>query len=198
MAKSASQIDALRERLNALMTDWEAEISAVMHALDEALARVEELERRLDARDKPAPQSQAAQHAEVEAMRAELAARKSLVKRLRSDAERGKALERELAQNRQVIETMKDSIERDARTIAELRLSANSWERKYRRLIEAGSSEPGPDSDRFSYSDVFTDTGVAMFLDETTEADGARTVVIDMTEPLREAREARRRNSDKS
>lgn len=193
MAESEKQTGDLKERLSALMADWTTEISAVLRALDMARARIEELEKRLSEREKPAESHNDGQQAEVEAMRSELAARKSLVKSLRSDAERAKALEKELAQNRQAIAAMKQSIESDARTIAELRLRSRSWERKYRRLAEEKSREPSTESDNYTYSDVFTDTGVAMFLDETTHVDGTHTVVIDMTEPLRKAREERRR-----
>jgi chromosome segregation ATPase len=162
-----------------------------------ACVRIEELERKLGALDKPTQHQKGGQQAEVEAMRAELAARKSLVKSLRTDAERGKTLEKKLAEDREVIATMKESIERHASTIAELRRSSDSWERKYRRLAEAANGEPSRDSDMFSDSDIFTDTAVALFLDETVEVDGSHTVVIDMTEPLREARDERRRKGQK-
>jgi chromosome segregation ATPase len=252
MTKPAPQIDDLRERLSGLLADWEAEISAVMRALEShqssaaaqvekvqalenqvnelaelrqralerdlelnrvkksskdkdvrfaklekehetVLARVEELERKLGAPDNPVQHQKGGQQAELEALRAELAARKSLIKSLRTDAERGKAFEKELAENREVIATMKESIDRHAKTIAELRRSSDSWERKYRRVVEQGNRKSSRDSDMPPDSDILTDTGVEMFIDETMEVDGTHTIVIDMTEPLRKARDERRR-----
>lgn len=218
MAKPEPQIEDLKERLRGLLADWGTEIPAVIGALDRlnaeskqkdvsfaeletkyknARARIEELERKLEASDKPAQHHNAGQQAEFEAMRTELAARKSLVKNMRADAERGKALEKELAYSRDVIATMKESIEADAKTIAELKLSANRWERKYRKLAEAGNAAQPQDNEEFSYSTAFSDTGVAMFLAATNEVSGTKTVVIDMTEPLREARDERRRQGGK-
>jgi chromosome segregation ATPase len=210
MAKSEPQLDALRERLSGLLADWETEVSTVIRALEDqqslaatqvekvqelenqvnelaklrqrvrerdlvldhvtkkskekdvrlaqlekehkhARARIEELERQVGAPERPALHQKGDQQHELEAMRAELAARKSLVKSLRIDAERGKTLENELAEHREVIATLKE-------TIAELS----------RRLASRDSEETG-------------------------EVDGSHTVVIDMTEPLREARDERLR-----
>jgi chromosome segregation ATPase len=162
-----------------------------------ARARVEELERQLGAPDRPAQHRKGVQEDELEAMRAELAARKSLVKSLRTDAERGKTLKKEVAENREVIATMKESIDRHTRTIAELRRSSESSERKYRRLVEAWNEKLSRDSDKFSYSDDSTHTAVEQILDEPIEVDGAHTIVIDMTEPLRKARDERLRKYKK-
>lgn len=160
-----------------------------------ASARIEQLEKSNST--EKSTQKDGGQQAEVEAMRAELAARKSLVKNLRSDAERGKALEKELAENREVIATMKEAIDRHAKTIAELRRSSDSWERKYRRLIEAGNGDSSRDKGAFSDSEIFTETVAEMFFEETMEVDGSHTVVIDMTEPLREARDESRKKYEK-
>lgn len=190
--------DVALDHLKRRSKDRDQRLAELERELQKARALIAELEQKVGAMDKAAPQQKDTPHAEVEAMRAELAARKSLVKTLRSDAERGKALEKEVTQNRQVIATMKESIERDAKTIAELRLSSNSWERKYRKLAEAGHDESARASGTFADSDIFlTDTAVGMFIDDSKEIDGGHTVVIDMTEPLREARDERSRKSVK-
>jgi chromosome segregation ATPase len=176
------------DHLTSKSKEKDARLAELENQNKKARARIEELERQLAALDKPA-QQKGIQHEEFEAMRAELAARKSLVKILRTDAERGRALEKELAGNRETMARMKESIDRHAGTIAELRRSADSWERKYRQLAEAASKRTSRDSDK-----VARDSRVAPPVDEHTEVDGSHTVVIDMTEPLREARDQRRSN----
>ena len=186
------EISDLRQRAQE-QDDQYAELEA-KH--EQACARISELESRPAAQDGAAMQLNSRQQAEFEAMRTELAARKSVVKNLRADAERGKALEAEIAHNREVIATMRQSIERDAKLMAELKLSASRWERKYLKLAEAGSSEPSHETD-FSYSTAFSETVATMFLAESAEVYGEKTIVIDMTEPLREARDERLRKNAK-
>ena len=148
--------------------------------------RIEELERKLGESGEAAAQPKGGQQAELEAMRAELAARKSLVKSLRADAERGKALEKELAENRKRISNMGESIERHARTIVDLRRNAESWEEKYRRLEASAAKAPA----------VRVPSAAAPAAKEA-EVDGSRTIVIDMTESLRAARDERLKKNRK-
>ena len=142
-----------------------------------ARSRVDELERQLAVLDKPAQQQKNVPQDEVEAMRAELAARKLLVKTLRTDAERGKALEKEVAESRDLIAKLKVTIDRHSRTNAELRRGADNWERKYREISESAGKRLSRDSDK--------------------EVDGTKTVDIDMTESLRKANDERRRKTDR-
>lgn len=212
MATSEPQLDDLSKRLSSLLADWGKEISTVLRALEAQKAQaaterekaerltakvasqqelIATLRRDLQAADRVKGESQgndkelAKLRKEHEAMRTELVARKTLVKSLRADAERVKALEKELDENREVIATMKESIERHAKTIAELRRSSDSWERKYQRLADAGATESSVDSN------VFSETAVAEFLDDAMGAEPDHTIVIDMTEPLRAARDER-------
>ena len=171
--------DLALDHLTTKSKEKDARLAELEKEHKNARARVEELERQLSAPDRPAQHQNGVLQDEFEAMRAELAARKSLVRSLRTDAERSKTLEKELAENREVTATMKASIDRQTRTIAELRRSSESWERKYRRLMEAWNEKSSRDSD------------------ETMEVDGAHTIVIDMTEPLREARDERLRKYKK-
>lgn len=162
--------------------------------LKHANERVAELERMLDSPDSPARYPEGVQQAEFEAMRAELDARKSLIKSLRTDAARNKTLEKKLAQDREAIASMKASIERHARKIAELRRSSDSWEQKYLRLSEEKIDMPSRNREEASDRDRPVDAASpAPSPDETMEVDGAHTIVIDMTEPLRKAQEERRR-----
>lgn len=184
--------DLALDHLTTKSKERDARIAELEGLLKKARARIDELERQAAAPEKPAEPQPAAQHEEFEAMRAELAARKSLVKSLRTDAERGKALEKELARTRDEMAAMKTSSQRHARTIAELRRSSDDWERKYRELAETAGKRLSRETDR-----VPRDMRIEPTVDAPTEVDGTRTVVIDMTESLRAARDERRRKTDR-
>jgi len=111
---------------------------------------------------------------------------------MRTDAERGKTLEKELAGNRELVATMKAAIDRHARTIAELRRGSDTWERKYMELAGAAGKRLSRESDGAPRA---ANAGAPVAA--TAEVDGTRTVVIDMTEPLRKAHDERRRKTDK-
>jgi sulfur transfer protein SufE len=87
--------------------------------------------------------------------------------------------------------TMKTLLDRHSKTISELRRSAETWERKYNRLAEAGTEKPSRNDDTLSDSSILSDTGVEQYVNASMEIDGAHTIVIDMTEPLRKARDER-------
>ncbi len=72
--------------------------------------------------------------AQLEAVRAELDARKGLIESLRGDAERAQALEAQLEEKRFVITTLETSIDRHARTISELQQSVAVWRRQFAAL----------------------------------------------------------------
>jgi hypothetical protein len=72
--------------------------------------------------------------AELEAVRAELEARKSVIESLRGDAGRAQALEVQLEEKREVIANLEVSIDRHAGSIAELRQTIESWRVKYAAL----------------------------------------------------------------
>lgn len=168
--------DMALDHLTKTSKERDAKFAELDRELRSARSRVDELERQLATLDRPAQQKNVPQD-EVEAMRAELAARKLLVKTLRTDAERGKALEKEVAENRDLIAKLKVTIDRHSRTNAELRRGADNWERKYRELSESAGKRLSRESDK--------------------EVDGTKTVVIDMTEPLRKAHDERRRKTDR-
>ena len=183
LGQEARDKDLAVQHFKKQLEERDNEVAGLKEEHRRALASVEKLERELGAAKQNAPYNDRGQHAEFEAMRAELAARKTLIRSLRADAERVTALGKELEENRAVIARMKKSIDRHAETIAELRRSAESWERKYRRLADAGARESSPDDDMLS------DSAVAQFLDAAMGTEADHTIAIDMTEPLREARD---------
>lgn len=184
--------DLALDHLTKKSKEKDSRIAELEALLQKARARIEELERRIADAEKQPPSQPAVQQEEFEAMRAELAARKSLVKSLRTDAERGKALEKELARTREEMAAMKTSNQRHARTISELRRSSDNWERKYRELSETAGKRLSRETDRAPRG-----TRIEPTVDAPAEVDGTRTVVIDMTESLRAARDERRRKSDR-
>ena len=72
--------------------------------------------------------------AELEAVRAELDARKTVIESLRGDAERVQALEAQLEEKRVLISKLEASIDRHAGSIAELQQTIASWRAKYAAL----------------------------------------------------------------
>ena len=79
--------------------------------------------------------------AELDAIRSELDARKSLIESLRGDAERSEALDTQLEEKRHVISTLETSIDRHVSTIAELKQSVNAWKSQYVALKSLNPSE---------------------------------------------------------
>ena len=88
---------------------------------------------------------------QLEAVRAELEARKSVIESLRGDAERTQALEAQLEEKRDVIAKLERSIDRHVDSIAELQQTVVSWRAKYAALksqnlsAESGTSPALPE-----------------------------------------------------
>jgi len=78
--------------------------------------------------------------AELEAVRAELDARKVLIDSLRGDADRARALEAELDNKRAMITRLEVSVDRYASNISELRASNEAWKRRYAESTRQGAS----------------------------------------------------------
>jgi DNA repair exonuclease SbcCD ATPase subunit len=125
------------------------------------------------------------EQAEIEALRAELDARKTVIKSLRSDQERVTALEASLEEKRGVVEQLEATISRHSNTIAELRRSVDTWKRKAQALRGdsplASSSVTLP-----ALSD--TDVRVIEDLDKKGGGKNDATIAIDMRRSLLEAR----------
>jgi chromosome segregation ATPase len=187
LRKEARDKDLVLGHLKKMSKEKDDKIAELEIEHKKALARVEELVRDAGTSNERTQYQNGGQHGEFEAMRTELAARKTLVKSLRADAEKVKKVEEELEENREVIATLKESLDHHAKKMVELRRSTDSWERKYQRLLDKGKTESSADGS------LFSDTAVGVFLDETMAAEGDHTIVIDMTEPLRVARDERRK-----
>ncbi len=81
--------------------------------------------------------------AELEAVRAELDARKTLIESLRGDAARAQVLETQLEEKRDVISRLEASIDRHVGSLAESQQSVATWKEKYASLK---ARNPSPES----------------------------------------------------
>lgn len=137
--------------------------------------------------------------AEVESMRAELEARKRLVKSLQTDAERAQMLEERLEEKRHVIRSLEESINRHADTIAELKRSADAWKRRYRSLRGGEAAATNADLPALSGTATDVEEPLPIFPEHfdigPDRAD--RTIAIDMRQSLIEARRTAHGRSQK-
>lgn len=109
---------------------------------------------------------------ELEAIRAELDARKSLIESLRGDAERAQDLETQLEEKRFVISTLETTIDRHVSSIAELQQSVAASKAQYAAL-KLNDSSPA--------------SAIAAALPELTDADlQAEEVVEDVSGDLKD------------
>ena len=77
---------------------------------------------------------------ELEAVRAELDVRKTLIESLRGDAERAQALETQLEEKRDVVSKLEASVDRHVSALAESQQSVAAWKEKYASLKSGNSS----------------------------------------------------------
>lgn len=188
----ANDLEELRQRIRDrdLALDYlkkkakekDARIAELEREHMKSRTRAEQIEQRLKTlATRTTPESGTQQddpQAEIEAMRAELAARKSLIKSLRADAERSTALEQKLAESRGIISKLQETIEYHTKANAKLRANPGGRE----RIQDATRTEASPPSE-LSASDALTDKGTG-------------TIVIDMADSLRAARRIHRDRTD--
>jgi myosin heavy subunit len=110
----------------------EAELARVQRQKKQAEDQVNELLEQVRLLRETADEEASGGATEIAALQAELDARKTLIRSLRADADRAKALETLLEEKKRIVETLEASINRHADTIAELKRSAEYWKAKYR------------------------------------------------------------------
>jgi chromosome segregation ATPase len=196
----ASEIESKQELVRALRRDTESvdrlkadvklkekEIAGLYKEKRQAEKRIGELGAEVESLRDNAESAGSHDKAELEAVRAELDARKTLIKSLRADADRVAVLESRLEEKRDIVSKLEASINRHVETIAELKRSGETWRKKYQELRSHDSS-PSPTIE----VPGFTDTEVAAIKElERTDVAGVApdsTIAIDMRRPLSEAR----------
>lgn len=148
--------------------------------------------------------------AEIESLRAELEARKTMIRTLRADSDRARTLEARLEEKRQLVQQLEATINRHASTIEELKRKAEAWRRRYResKATDVISTTPDiasmttTDAGSLTTTDVVsvTATGVPELPESLMHDTGAvdRTIAIDMRQALLEARRVARIGGDGS
>ncbi|HUQ52634.1 MAG TPA: hypothetical protein VM692_10455 [Gammaproteobacteria bacterium] len=134
------------------------------------------------------------EQAEIDALRSELEARKTVIKSLRADQERVSALQASLEEKRDIIEQLEASINRHSNTIAELRRSVDTWKRKY-HAVKGDSPTATTSVNLPSLSD--TDVRVIEQIEKASGGKTDATIAIDMRRSLLEARRTASQSNEK-
>jgi chromosome segregation ATPase len=194
----SSELESKKELVRALRRDTDgsdrlkSELRGKDREIEELKARLQRAERQAgEAAEQLASMREAAagkeseEQAEIDGLRSELEARKTLIKSLRADQERVAALQASLEEKRDIIEQLEASINRHSNTIAELRRSVDTWKRKY--LMARGDSPTATTSVNLPLlSD--TDVRVIEHIEKTSNGKTDATIAIDMRRSLLEAR----------
>jgi chromosome segregation ATPase len=192
----SSELESKKELVRALRRDTDG----VDRVRTESRREVEELKAKLQKAEAQAGKAAAElaalreaneskkseDHTEVEALRADLEARKSLIKSLRSDQERIAPLQANLQEKQEIIAQLEAAMNRHSNTIAELRRSVETWRRKY--LALKGDSPTATTSVTLP---ALSDTDVRIIEQVDKKGGGVNqqaTIAIDMRRSLLEAR----------
>jgi chromosome segregation ATPase len=134
------------------------------------------------------------EQAEIDALRAELEARKTVIKSLRADQDRVAALQASLEEKRDVIEQLEASINRHSNTIGELRRTVETWKRKY-QAVKGDSPTATTSINLPSLSE--TDVRVIEQIEKSASGKTDATIAIDMRRSLLEARRTAAQGNEK-
>ncbi len=199
LERLASELESKAELIGALRKDAEAvarlkddaqtkdsDIAKLRAEKENADRRAVELDEELtDLRECSADQS-AQESTELETVRAELEARKTLIDSLRADANRLVSLEANLDEKRNVVAKLENSMNRQAGTITELKQSVSNWQNKYARLKASQRSASAASTS--AALPTLSDTDLLAIESIETGDHDERTIAIDMRESLLEAR----------
>lgn len=196
LSKEAEEARALRAELkerdlslgsvNAELDSKSDLVKALREQLDRATSEVASLRRELKAADEIAAEETVVDVAEMDALKAELEARKSMIRNLREESGRATELESQLDAKRETIAALEESIDQHVETAAALRASVETWKRKY----QAARGELTDVDQTLAEPPAFTDTEVEVLqqLEQSGFEQPEHTVAIDMRTALREAR----------
>jgi chromosome segregation ATPase len=164
------------------------------HELERKQQEIERAEREIDslrrelaaAQDNPRDEP-SVDTAEFIALKAELDARKSMIRSLRADADRAEDLAAQVEAKRETITVLEESIDQHVKTIAELRRSTDVWKQKYQTAKGRAGVDP---NQTLVEEPAFTDGQIEALeaLDKLHQGQPERTLAIDMSDALTEAR----------
>lgn len=186
-AGESDQLKATGKQRDKKIFEQQHQLDRKQKELDRAVSEIAELKAELEVQDEHSADETVADSAELEALKAELDARKSMIKSLKADAKRAESLEAQLAAKVDAVDALEEAIDQHARTIGELRKSVEVWKTKY----QAAKGEKLKDRDQtMTELPAFTDTEVEVLkkLDGSKEDLPAATVAIDMRSALKQAR----------
>lgn len=195
-----AELDSKKELIRALRRDAEAgdRLKAEAKSRDRDLEQLRAELKRAEAKAEQATKELAAvrdaaegqgreEQSELESLRSELEARKTLIKSLRADQERVATLQASLQEKREIIEELEVSMNRHSDTIAELRRSGDEWKRRYlASLGESSTSTATTSVDVPTLSD--TDVRVIEEIEKAANRKPDSTIAVDMRRSLLEAR----------
>ncbi len=184
-----SELESKQELVKVLRRDVDgldklkAELKRKDLEIEQSGERLRELTDEIKTLNESSANEAAEEHAEIAALKAELDARKTLIKSLRADSERIVVLEEQLDAKRAIVTTLEESMNRQAQTMDELRRSSEVWKKKYQELKAKTTNATSAELRAISETDV------AALQQLQTETDAPeRTVAIDMKKSLDEAR----------
>jgi len=180
LRRSADSADRLKD--DAQLKDQDIEqLKAEKLKSDQQIAGLNDELRQLQENS----QDQCSQEAiELDAVKAELDARKTLISSLRADADRLGALDSALEDKRNVIATLESSMNKQASTITELKQSISNWQNRYAQLKAQKISTDATSPELPALSDTDVRAIESLQSDDGPE----QTIAIDMRESLLEAR----------
>ena len=192
----SSELESKKELVRALRRDTDGvdrvrtesrrEVEDLRAKLQRAEAQVAKTAQELAALREAAHGKKDEEQAELDELRADLEARKSLIKSLRSDQERIGPLQASLQEKQEIISQLEAAMNKHSGTIAELRRSVETWKRKY--LALKGDSPTATTSVNLP---ALSDTDVRVIEQIDKKAGGIKqeaTIAIDMRRSLLEAR----------
>jgi chromosome segregation ATPase len=192
----SSELESKKELVRALRRDTDGvdrvrtesrrEVEELKAKLQKAEAQAKKAAAELAAVRETSDSKTSEEHTELEALRADLEARKSLIKSLRSDQERIAPLQATLQEKQEIIAQLEAAMNRHSNTIAELRRSVETWRRKY--LALKGDSPTATTSVTLP---ALSDTDVRIIEQVDKKGGGVNqqaTIAIDMRRSLLEAR----------
>jgi chromosome segregation ATPase len=182
------------DRLKADAKLRDREMEQLQEKVSQAEKRAEDLTSELESLRETTRSKESVEASEIESLKSELEARKTLIKSMRGDQERVATLQATLNEKREIIEQLENSINRHSNTIAELRRSVEGWKRRYNAM--KGESAAGATSVSLP---TLSDTDVRV-IERIEQASGNKpeaTIAIDMRRSLLEARRTSQSNGEK-
>lgn len=192
----SSELESKKELVRALRRDTDGvdrvrtesrrEVEDLKGKLQRAEAQAAKATAELTALREGSESKNSEDNSELEALRADLEARKSLIKSLRSDQERIAPLQATVQEKQETIAQLEAAMNKNSNIVAELRRSVDNWRRKY--LASKGDSPTATTSVTFP---ALSDTDVRIIEQVDKKGGGVNqqaTIAIDMRRSLLEAR----------